>query len=44
MRKYYADLVAAAWRMWKGDRRSRLPEEILLLAAFVVTSSWLVRP
>jgi len=44
MRKYYADLVAAARRMGNGDRLIRLPEEILLLAAFVVTSSWLVRP
>lgn len=44
MRKYCADLVAATRRRWKGNRQSRLAEEILLLAAFVVTSSWLVRP
>jgi hypothetical protein len=44
MRKYYADLAAATRRMWKGDGRRRLAEEILLLAGFVVTSSWLVRP
>ena len=31
-------------RGWTGERKRRLPGEILLLAAFVLTSSWLMHP
>jgi len=36
-------LFTAAFEALTADRARRLPEEILLLAAFVLTSSWLMR-
>ena len=42
MWQYWYDYLAL--RGWTAERARRLPGEVLLLAAFVLTSSWLMRP
>jgi hypothetical protein len=44
MWNHYSDLAAIARRILKGEHGLRLAGDILLLAAFAVTSSWLIRP
>jgi hypothetical protein len=43
MWKCYAKLAGGPQPVWTRDRWCRLAEEILLLAAFGMTSSWLIR-
>ena len=42
MWQYWYDQLSL--KSWAAERARRLPGEILLLAAFVLTSSWLMRP
>jgi len=42
MWKYFAHPIAGPRQIWAGDRWRQLAGEILLLAAFVLTSSWLI--
>lgn len=44
MWEYSAEWIAKTRPLWNRARWRRLGEEILLVAAFVLTSSWLVRP
>jgi len=39
----YYDLAGMARKVLKGEHGLRLAGDILLLAAFVATSSWLIR-
>jgi hypothetical protein len=44
MGKCLVDIGARTQPIWTGNRWRRLAGEILLLAAFVMTSSWLIKP
>lgn len=43
-KKCFAFTYVSMQQLWTGSRGRRLAGEVLLLAAFVITSSWLIRP
>jgi hypothetical protein len=43
MRDAFLQRIGVSRKSWTGQRLRRLCEEVLLLAGFLLTSSWLVR-